>query len=120
MRSEKSDYAAFLNALDDSAFSEISEMVSEYPEIVRLKDQERAKILHKVFGLLCDEAPDGGKLLMGHLPICPSCGSREMKSWGQVHPPQIWPVPTVEHKKWDRKSHSEKLAAVDKAIKQII
>jgi DNA-directed RNA polymerase subunit RPC12/RpoP len=120
MRSEKSDYAAFLHAIGDSAFLEIQQMISEYTEIVRLKDREKAKLMHEIFGLICDEAPDGSKLLMDAAPICPSCGSREMKSWKQVHPAQIWPLPTVEHKKWDSKSHAEKLAAIDKAIKQII
>lgn len=119
MRSEKSDYAAFLYAISDSAFLEVKEMVAEYPDIVKINDRERVKIIHKVFGLICDEAPDGGKLLIGVAPMCPSCGSREMKSWKQIHPTQIWPLPIVEHKKWDSKSHSEKLAIVDKAIKQI-
>jgi hypothetical protein len=120
MRSDKSDYAVLLSAISDSAFSETMEMVQEYPDIIKLNDREKSKIVQKVFGLICDQAPDGGKLIIGIHPKCPSCGSRKMKSWKQIHPAQIWPLPSVEHKKWDTKSDSEKLAAIDSAIRKII
>jgi DNA-directed RNA polymerase subunit RPC12/RpoP len=120
MRAEKSDYAVFLNALEDSAFLESSQMVKEYPQIAKLPDRERAAIQQRVYGMICDRTPTGEMLIIGLPPKCPSCGSRKMKSWKQIQPSETWPLPVVEHKSWDNKSANERLETVDRSIQEVL
>ena len=81
----------------------------------RLKD---AKFFQSIFSVCCDLANDGSSYHIGLLPICPSCGSRDMASWGSTNPPEFseQDIKPVTHERWNKLTIEEKKALVDEAV----
>jgi CRISPR/Cas system CMR-associated protein Cmr1 (group 7 of RAMP superfamily) len=116
LRTKVSDYAAFLNVIEDKAFLESNQIVKKHNKMVNHTVRDVAKVHHQIFGMICDLTPSGEKLIMDLLPKCPSCGSRNMKEWQQVAPKKLWPLPPVQHTAWDAKSEDEKKLEVDRLL----
>ena len=117
LRTEASDYAAFLDALGDSAFLESYELVKLSHRTTAMNDRQRGDLQQRIFGVICDPAPNGQTLVIGLAPRCPSCGCRKMASWEQKTPVQPWCMPLVEHNRWTAMTQQQKADCVDQAIR---
>jgi DNA-directed RNA polymerase subunit RPC12/RpoP len=120
MRTEETDEAAFLDALNDSAFLESYEFVKDHAQLANHTDIDRGRIQQAVFSSVCDKTARGETLRIGLRPKCRSCGSRNMASWQQRMPIKEWPLPTVTHDCWEEKTATEKRAAIDDGIQQVL
>lgn len=69
-----------LDALDNPAFAEVASILRHLPELDALDDNKRAGLLHEIFGVACDPAPNGSRWRIG-FPPCPACGTRKVATW---------------------------------------
>ena len=88
MRSLRTRQPAYLNAIHDSVYSEVDELLEELGAYQGKKLLQRAEILQGIFGLACDSARDGSELRIGIMPRCPACSSDKMASWSPAEPVQ--------------------------------
>lgn len=120
LRSDNNDMV-YLKALKSKEFSEVSSIIGSLPEYNSKAKQERSKILHKVFGFACDDAPDGTKYQITNFPLCPQCKSHKMASWGPTFPEEFvdldLPSPTYFH--WDGLNPEEKKQLIRSSLKSI-
>lgn len=120
MRTRTSNEAVYLDATQDRAFLESYEIVKRHPLVGDQSQRAQGEIQQSVFSITCDKAADGAAFAIGLLPMCPSCGSREMKSWEPVIPIRNWPLPAVTHRSWEATSATEKDTAVDGAVRHLL
>jgi len=119
LRSENSDYAAFLDAFNDAAFLESYEIVKTNRCVLDMRDEQKGEIQQRVFCVVCDPDPDGHPLKIGLAPRCPSCGCRSMATWEQIDPSRPWPLPLVGHERWNVLTKQQKVDLVDQTIRAI-
>ena len=120
MRTRDSSEAAFLDAHNDTAFSESYEIVKRHPSVKKLAPEERGKVQQAVFSVTCDTTRGGEALEIGLSPKCPSCGSQELESGRPVEPFRDWPLPNVGHRSWESKSLAEREALIDGAVRHFL
>ena len=118
MRNKVSNEAVFLDALNDPAFKESTELVERNPQFADRVSKSRGAAQQTVFSITCDKTREGASFEIGVFPVCPACGSRDMKSYRPAVPIRDWPLPVVTHKLWETKSASEKTAAINEAIRR--
>jgi DNA-directed RNA polymerase subunit RPC12/RpoP len=120
MRSENTDEARSLNALNDSAFLESYELVKQNDSIKSFDALQRGALQQKIFGVICDRNLTGEKFAIGLLPRCPHCGSRKMESWEQTKPIKTWILPSIQHIECDNISSNEKHIKISEAIRRCL
>jgi len=116
MRSEKG-HEVYLEAISSPVFKEVADMVETHPLLAHENDSKRGDVVQKVFSVACDVDLSGKEYAIGVMPKCPNCGSHKMASWDQVSPPRSSSIPSVSHSNWLSLSDAQKLAKVDKAIR---
>lgn len=121
LRSQGLGSEVYLNAIEDTAFNELNRMIKNNDLTKNMSARERAKILHSVYGITCDEDEDedGTTFQINLDPKCPNCGKHEMTCLDEVRPPVIIDIdiPRVEHKKWNTFMEEEKIDLFHKALK---
>ena len=120
MRTHGSNETAYLDATQDRAFMESYELVKQHPQVANQKRMIQAEIQQSVFTVTCDRAPNGEKFAIGLRPMCPSCSTRNMKSWEPVIPIRNWPIPIVTHQLWEAKSVEEKNVTIKGAVAAVL
>jgi hypothetical protein len=106
---------AYLNALKDPTFKEVSHLLALSPVVQEAPSIERAAILHRIYGrMACDKDTQGAPFEIDMPPPCPACGGTEPSSWEFKEPVQIVEVDAqpVTHRLWSSLSHSEKEKAL--------
>ena|SRR5882724_8497991 len=103
--SRKSHLPALIKIDDDSACKTVWEIVQKvlYPEEVF--ESEVATRFGRVFGQICDLAPDRSAYDMSGRRYCPNSGSSNMR-YGPTDPP------IITHKKWAAMSPGQQLTEV--------
>jgi hypothetical protein len=120
MRSE-SDEIAILDAFEVREYTEVGEMLDGHPRVKIKSDFERAGVLKRIFGELCDPSPDGTHYSIVRRPRCPECGSTEMAAWGPVDPPQgvDQDVPMISVSKWRSMDCRDKDRVLDSVLNRL-
>jgi len=109
--------AAWLNALEDPVFDEVTELVKAHPDAGKLDDVDQATVLHAVFSVACDPDPEHHRYVIGGMPPCPNCKSQKIESWEPVGAlPAERSIPHVTHAWWNGLSPEEKRSTVHQAI----
>lgn len=116
LRSESGD-EAYLEAVSNVAFNEVSNLVEAHPLLAGVDQCRAGDITQKIFSVACDPTPSGQRFHIGMKPTCPNCSSREMASWGEVHPQKPSQIPSVTQTLWATMKDAEKSDAIDKAIR---
>jgi len=119
MRTKESNEAAFLEAPNDPVFLESYEIVKNNPLVANRSPLEQGKIQQHIFTITCDKSVEKASFEIGLMPQCPTCGSRNMAS-GHLSSQLGLAIAPVTHASWMTKSLSEKIAAVDEAIRRIV
>lgn len=120
LRTKDTDETAFLDAPNDAAFLESYEIVKNSSLVARRDSSAKGRIQQSVFTITCDKSDKNSVFEIGLMPKCPTCGSRNMLNWQPVIPTRDWPLPVVTHVFWEKKTPSEKVAAIDQAIQRVI
>jgi len=118
MRS-KSGREVYLEAISNDPFNEVAQMVESHPHMKEMNENESGDVVQKVYTLACDLSPEGEEFFIGLKPVCPCCSSREMASWEEIRPLQLSNILSVTNTKWLALNDSEKLALVDKVIRNL-
>lgn len=120
LRSETGQLA-YLNALNDPVYEEVSGLLERNDRVRDLSAYERSNVLRRIYGYVaCDKAEDGSVLAIGAHPVCPHCGSREIKSWIYKSPPEFveGALGHVSHNGWLSMSETEKIDALDEGVRK--
>jgi hypothetical protein len=112
---------AYVNAMDDLVFAEVSRFVNGSAVLQGMRDVQRAAVTRKVFGQACDPDVDGSAFEIGLAPRCPSTGD-EPDYWEATEPPILVErdVPLVTHRGWNALSESQKQTRLSSAIADAI
>lgn len=105
---------AYLFALEDPVYREVSALIDELPETRGRSELQRADLLQEVFGVACDPAPDGSRYKIG-FPPCPTCGTHKLDTWS-VLDAYNGPVLPVTHQAWNAASKAQKTAWLKDAL----
>lgn len=111
--------AAYLDAMQDHTFNEVSRILETHENTKDLSTTERAHVLHKIYGrTACDKDSNGKVFNIGAHPPCPACGSQRMASWETKYPRETEDIPInpVTHVTWSKLSEIEKLKCVEKSL----
>ena len=122
MRSTGKGATAYLNALDDPVYDEVTAILLDSPHSRRMTARQRADVLQSLFGVACDRDSDGSEFEIGRPPACPKCGSCQPESWEVCDPPK-WKdeeVPTVSHEQWFKLGEQERKAVVFRRLHEIM
>jgi hypothetical protein len=113
---------AYLLAIDSQHFEAIKQMVKNDPRLISISSLGRAKVLHEIFGLTCDFAPDGSRYKIGRSPACPNCDSLESLNIGAVDPAEIieMSIPAVTNLNWDTFDEESRKAVIDSGIDYVL
>lgn len=98
----------YLNALEDDAYQEVSEIIKGFFPNVKF---ESSDLLQIVFGpVACDPDIDGKPFEMNLAPYCETCDAAEPLSWQMTEPPVFVyiEVPLVKHDLWNSLSPERK------------
>jgi hypothetical protein len=121
LRSEN-NYMAFLDAINDHAFEEVSSLVETNRHTRRLSEDDQSDVLHSIYGeLACDPDPKGAAFVIGMPPTCPACGTQEIAAWDFKNPPASVDVevPSVTHTRWNSLAPEEKKAEAELLIASV-
>lgn len=118
----KSGKMAYLNAIDSNVFKEFSGLLKSNEKIIGMQDTKRAKILHHIFDIACDNAPDGSVYGIMQKPACTNCGKSSIGHWGPTNPPEIveLDVPNVTYEQWNKLSNAEKKIRIDETVERVL
>lgn len=122
LRSEGRGDVAYLNALTDSSYKEVDNILQQNLLGIHEDPQRRAKMLQAIYGAVaCDSDSEGNIFKIGLHPICPMCGYQVMKSWQVTEPVEFIEllIPSVTHSFWDSLSESEKMKRVDANLEKL-
>lgn len=116
MRGQVDSTPALLDAMADPVYEEVDHILRGLGAYRAKSERESAALLQAVFGSACDLARDGTILSVGRNAPCPSCGSRDMASWGPARPVReyVGPRNPITHDSWSRlgRGEREKLIAL--------
>lgn len=115
----RSGTVRYLNALQDSTYGEIDNLLAKHEKTTNLSAYERAQILRHIYGeIACDRDSDENPFsLESHIP-CPICGSQKMETWEFEDPPKLVEIhfDHVTHIDWNKLSESTKLCRIEQAL----
>lgn len=119
LRSVDGSSEVYLNALHDSTYDEVHQLIKANDKMVGKSANALADILRKIYGAVaCDPDREGGVYQLAGVPKCPACGSQEIASWEATEPPEYVEkeVEPVAHQDWNKLSSEEKAHRVDAAL----
>lgn len=111
--SEKTLYPAQIKWNKDPFFYEVGKIVDEIAKHKGYSPGKLGDVFQKIFGQLCDLAPDGSQYNMTEVTHCPYCASNQV-DWGPFEPPIVkeLEIEDVPHTIWDELTKEEKVAKV--------
>jgi hypothetical protein len=113
LRSESGAHLAVLDATSDSLFSEIVKALKAEPGDG--DPRRRPDIVQRVYGEVCDQAPDASPFVVEGPPPCPRCGDR-VSSWSMIDKYVEVDIPSATHSDWDRMGAGEKRARLGRVM----
>jgi predicted Zn-ribbon and HTH transcriptional regulator len=118
--SEKAQCPAIVKCDDDPAFSEVYEIVERLLKNKGFKAIQIANIFDKIFGYICDRAPNGSRYNMTGEKNCPHCGSDDI-DFGP-YDPEVYREenpPEITHVQWDKLDRRSKEKEIELRIKSL-
>lgn len=112
----KNGNVAYLNAIKDPTYKEVSDILKDNSCIFALADTERANILRRIYGnVACDSDSAGLPFSINAFPQCKKCGSQNISTWSPKLPTQFLDIyiPPVTHNQWNSLNNSEKQILVN-------
>ena len=106
---------AYLNALSDPTYLEVSVLLKSLPETQHLTANQRADVLQRLYReVACDTDIDGKPFHIKQHPGCPICSSTAMRSWDEAVPIDFIDVdvPLVSHINWYSLTEIQKVKIV--------
>lgn len=121
LRSENG-FPAYLMAIDSKIFKTINNMLKKNIKLININHIDQANVLHSVFSIACDLAPDGSPYQIGRFPICPHCKLTKIASWEPTNPPVFLDeeIKSVSHASWNKLTDEEQIALIDGAVDKLI
>lgn len=118
LRSLRSDIFSYLYAIDDITYSEVSRLAKSDSRLVSFNESKKSEIFQEIVGLAYDFEDKDGQFKIGLLPLCPVCGTRNIKKYNSMESPEfkVIEVPTVTSEKWQKLSNGKKSKLVYNAI----
>lgn len=111
---------AFMRAYDDLVFNEFRKLIRENKLVSELDDLSRSDLLHNIFGIACDPAPDGSLYQISRKPMCPNCNTSEYSCcWGPTHEfveLSDLNIPIISHNHWNKLTNQQKKDLIEEAI----
>jgi hypothetical protein len=117
MRSEKRGVPRVLHGPEDKAYQQVDAILREVDADAKMNTRAKVELLWTVFGVACDRDEDGSEFKIGAMPICPSCGSRNMASWGSTGKLYQEAVLEVTHCAWETLSPAQQYRSVIERIR---
>jgi hypothetical protein len=116
MRSESLAHFALVDVERDSQYRALWALACADENLSRLMDVQRVNVVARVFGWLCEPAPDGSAYSFCFPKKCPSCKSSHLR-YGPSNPPRFMEanLPFVSHKKLDLMSREAALKLLHSA-----
>jgi hypothetical protein len=118
--SEKEQHPAIVKCDDDPAFSEVYLIVDRLLKNKGYKTIQIANIFDKIFGGICDRAPDGSRYNMTGEKNCPNCSSKDI-DFGPFDP-EVYreeSPPEITHNQWDILDDRNKEKEIERRIKSL-
>ncbi len=120
LRDDNGNLKYFL-ALESKEFIEIGEIVDLILKGFNLSDLSRVGVLHKIFGIFCDQYSKEYNYEIGK-KFCPDCHSKKIISWGPAHPGDVVDinVSSITFEKWNELTKGEKFNKVKIAVEDVM
>lgn len=112
----------YLSSFTDAVFQEVEELFDKNKVLEDMDKMTRAKIFHKVFGVVCDPASDNSNYQIGRDPLCPNCRSNTSLSWHPTNPPELIDiqVSSATHNEWNKLNGARKREILDNEIQSLL
>ena len=116
------DHLGYLLAISSEEFRTVKNMLKANVKLKNFSEMERATVLHNIFSVVCDLAPDDTEYQIGRFPTCPNCKTREMSSWGPAVPPKFIneEIQPITYKRWSKLKDQEKKALINNAVENYL
>jgi hypothetical protein len=108
----------YLNAIIDSVFREVDNLIGHDERIRKFDQFQRADILYQVFGTACDPDSQGKDFVIGEWPPCTRCGSHTVVEWEAVEPVSCVDlnVQPATHSEWQSLNEDEKKSRIRESL----
>jgi hypothetical protein len=113
LRSESGAHLAILDATGDSLFDEIATAMK--PDARDGDPRRRSDLVRRVYGQVCDQAPDATPFVVEGQPSCPRCGER-VSTWSMIDRYVEADIPSATHENWDRLDAGERRAHLGRVM----
>lgn len=109
----------YLFAIESKEFLEVGNIVDELLSDNTISELGKAQVLHQIFGIACDPAPDKSEFKICGDPVCPSCQSNNMYSWepafsSEVDDENVYQFP------WNKFDYSKKKILIREAVERVL
>lgn len=116
-----SGYEAYLNAIENSVFMEVLDIVRNHTLTKGRSLEETAELAQKMFGVACDNSPEGERLHLEAKPFCESCKSNNVEFFSEpLQPTQISSIPNVSNKEWELLDSCQRISIIEKELKKYL
>ncbi len=118
--SEKKQQPAIVQCDDDNAFSEVYQVVKRLLKPKGYNEIKIADRFDRIFGDICDLAPDGSRYNMTGKKTCPNCGSNDF-DFGP-YDPEVYREenpPEITHDQWDILDDHSKEKEIERRIRSL-
>lgn len=107
-----------MNAIDDSVFEEVDQILLDDYRVRSLDNFKRSDLLNEVFGIACDPDRTGKMFRIGKPIYCVHCGSGNIIGCESVEPVRCieMEIPSVTHERWNDLSNVEKRKLLSSSI----
>ncbi len=122
LRNGKGDQLRHLNAIDDSSYDEVAQILECCEHVSTLSENQQSDLLQHIFGVACDPANDGSEFQIDNKPKCPSCDSVNTILCGPTNPVETEEIDIlpVEHTIWNQITTLEKKKKVELVVHQAL
>lgn len=118
LKNRTNTFFAFLEAIENQAFREASEIFMAQNGISELSDLAASNLFQRIVGAIFDEAPDGSRFEIEPEFICPKCLRSNTEFSFAPNRPEFkeMAVPDVTHNRWNKLMFHEKQTLIADAI----
>jgi hypothetical protein len=111
---------AYADAVSDTVFAQLREILSGFPTFVQLHELERGSLVRELFGPTCDPDPDGTLYAVDRNPCCKYCQDCNVRLAEVVEPPEFVDieVPHVSHDRWNSIARPDQTAIIEQALSE--
>lgn len=109
---------AYLNALDDTTYEEVFEIIKNYCHAEFSKTTDVSELLQKIYGEVACDFDRLGRSYKISSPPCPNCGSTLIATVGEEKI-SIASIDAVTHQRWESLTSQQKIQSVIAAVARV-